>query len=75
MTTGSGGESRPFRRVNNREQFLSDPIDRRAQRRIHGLRVDVECDVRVRVSHEFRDDLPRHALIVGPRRVCPPERE
>jgi hypothetical protein len=40
--------------VNNREQFAADEIDGRSERRVQNLRVHVDRDVGVRVTHQLR---------------------
>jgi hypothetical protein len=43
--------------VNNREQSVADFVDGRTQRAVEHLRVHVQGDVDVRVTHQLRDDL------------------
>ena len=66
---------RPIRDLNNSEQFRSDAIRRQACRPVEHLRVDVHRRVDLGVSHDLRDHLGRHALIVRPRGIRMPERE
>ena len=64
-----------FRFLNNSEQFGSNAIGSGPRRAVEHLRVDVHCSVHLGVPHDLRDNLGRHALVVRPRRVRPPERQ
>jgi hypothetical protein len=55
--------------VNNREQLVADLLRGRPLRFVNHLHVDVQCGADLRVTHELRDDLARHALAVRPRGV------
>ena len=59
--------------VNNREQFAADFLDGVANGPIEYLRVHVQRRVDVGVPHQLRHHLPRHSLVVRPRRIGPPE--
>ena len=61
--------------VNNREQFAADCSTAVRSDAVHHLRVHVQRRLDVRVTHQLRDHLARHALVVRPRRVGAPERQ
>jgi hypothetical protein len=64
---------RPIRDLNNSEQFGSDAIRRQARGTVEHLGIDVHCGVDFGVSHDLRDHLHWHALVVCPGGIRSPE--
>ena len=64
----------PSRVLNNSDQFAADLVDGLAERSVEHLRVHVQRRIDVGVTHQLRDDFPRHTAVVRPR-VGAPERQ
>ena len=53
----------------NHVQFSPDPLDRFSNRAVEHLGVHVQRRIDIRVAHQLRGHLARHALLMGPGRV------